>query len=252
MDYVADLIAARRAGVGSDHIHLGLIDPAAPPATLADAQEAMARRHLDPLGLRDGQTVVDVGCGIGGTLRMIDASVTGCQLVGVNIDPRQIAFAAETRLAHPATWLCCDAAAFSDGRHGWADRILSLEAMFHFPDVSGFFAAASRALRQGGTMVISTILLPLAPSCAGSVAAVCQGFAPWPHPGLSLPALIALAEAAGLRVLRCDDLAPLCRQGFDWMCPPCPSAVTENPVTELRRLFEAGEAAYPLLVLEPA
>ncbi|MEY4982754.1 MAG: hypothetical protein RIR62_1020 [Pseudomonadota bacterium] len=252
MDYVAGLIAARRAGVGSDHIHLGLTDPAAPPATLAEAQDAMAARHLGLLDLRDGQTVVDLGCGIGGSLRMIDSRLSQARLVGVNIDPRQIDFAAATPLANPVTWMCCDAAAFSDGRRGWADRILSLEAMFHFPDPAGVFAAAARALPRAGRMVVSTILLPLAPSCSGSVAAVCTGFAPWPHAGMTLTDLRAMGEAAGLRMTGCEDLAPRCAGGFDWMTPPPPPAVTGNPVTELRRLFECGAAQYPLMVFEPA
>lgn len=251
MDYIADLIAARRAGLVSDHIHLGLTHDAR-DTTLAEAQEAMAQRHLDPLGLADGQTVVDVGCGIGGTLRLIDDRIARARLVGVNIDPRQIALAQERRWKNPVTWLPCDAAAFSDGRRGWADRILSLEAMFHFPDPAGFFTAAARALAPGGRMVASTILLPVAASLTASVDVVCRGFAPWPHPGLTLPALTGIAEAAGLSVIACDDLAPSCRAGFGWMCPPCPPQVTQNPVTELRRLFEAGAAAYPLLVLEPA
>lgn len=252
MDYIADLIVARRAGVVSDHIHLGLTTDARSETTLAGAQEAMALRHLDPLGLGAGQTVVDVGCGIGGALRLIDERIARARLVGVNIDPRQIALAQERRWSNPVTWLHCDAATFSDGRRGWADRILSLEALFHFPDPAGFFTAAARALAPGGRMVASTILLPVAASLSASVEVVCRGFAPWPHPGLTLPALTGIAEAAGLRVIACDDLAPSCRAGFGWMCPPCPPQVTQNPVTELRRLFETGAASYPLLVLEPA
>lgn len=61
-----------------------------------------------------------------------------------------------------------------------------------------------------------------------------------------------MAAAAGLHVTEVEDLAPWCLRGFDWMCPPCPAEVTDNPVTELRRLFEAGAASYPVMTLERA
>lgn len=67
---------------------------------------------------------------------------------------------------------------------------------------------------------------------------------------MSLTGLCDLARAAGLAVGLVEDLAQRCRPGFDWMCPPCPDKLTDNPVIELRRLFEAGTASYPLLVLE--
>lgn len=244
--YFDSLIDARRAGVVSDHVHLGL---GAEPS-LDAAQEAMARRHLDLLALQDGQTVVDVGCGFGGTLRLVDRAQSGMRLVGVNIDPRQIALAAEGAWRNPVDWQLCDAAAFSPGS-AWADRILSLEAMFHFPAPQAFLTACARALRGDGRAVVSTILLPSAPEWAGSVAVVAEGFAPWPHPALDLPALLAMAERAELAVESEQDLSALCVPAFDWISGPCPPQVTANPVTELRRMFQAGVARYPLLVLEP-
>jgi hypothetical protein len=120
--------------------------------------------------------------------------------------------------------------------------------MFHFPDPAGFFAACAQALRPGGRMVTSTILFA-AEASTSSVASVCQGFGPWPYPDMTLDQLCTMATDAGLRVQRSENLAPLCLPGFDWMCPPCPPEVTDNPVTELRRLFEAGHATYPMIVL---
>lgn len=243
MGYIDSLIAARRAGHVSDHIHLGLFtDPA---MTLDQAQEAMAARHIAALDLTDGLSVVDVGCGFGGSLRMVDNQFLS-KLTAVNLDLRQLSLARETPWRNPVDWHCCDAAAFSDGREGWADRILSLEALFHFPDPSGFFEACARALRPSGRLIVSTILLEEGPSAQ----AVAQGFAPWPRPGMTLPDLTAMAEAAGLTVRGIQDLTPLCLPGFDWMCPPPPPQVTDHPVIELRRLFEAGRATYPMLICQ--
>lgn len=243
MGYIDSLIDARRAGHVSDHIHLGLF--ADPSLTLDQAQEAMARHHISALDLRDGLGVVDVGCGFGGSLRMVDHQFLA-KLTAVNLDPRQIALAREGEWRNPVDWLSCDAAAFSDTRAAWADRILSLEAMFHFPDPAAFLHACARALRPGGLLVVSTILLNDSPSAH----AVAKGFAPWPLPEMTLDDLIAMALATGFQVKEMQNLAPLCLPGFDWMCPPPPPELTDHPVIELRRLFTAGQASYPMLVLQ--
>ena len=243
MGYIDSLIDARRAGHVSDHIHLGLF--AGPSLTLDAAQVAMARHHMAALDLRDGQSVVDVGCGFGGTLHMVDKDFLG-KLTGVNIDPRQIALAREGAWRNPVDWLTCDASAFSEGRLAWADRILSLEAMFHFPDPAGFFAACARALRPGGRLVVSTILLDRSLSAR----AVAQGFAPWPVPEMTLDDLTGMATHAGFQVQDIQNLAPLTLPGFDWMCPPPPPDITDHPVIELRRLFTSGQASYPMLILQ--
>lgn len=243
MGYIDSLIEARRAGHVSDHIHLGLFTD--PSLTLEAAQEAMTRHHISALDLRDGLDVVDVGCGFGGTLRRIDNDFLG-KLTAVNIDPRQIALAREGEWRNPVDWLTCDAARFSDQRSAWADRILSLEAMFHFPDPKAFFATCAKALRPGGRLVVSTILLDDSPSAH----AVAKGFAPWPMPGMTLEGLTGMATAAGFQVQDIQNLAPLTLPGFDWMCPPPPPDITDHPVIELRRLFQTGQATYPMLVLQ--
>lgn len=252
ISYFDSLIDARREGLVSAHVHLGLFpdagSDAGPLETLGAAQIRMALHHLAPLDLTDGASIVDIGCGFGGTLRLIDGQLGRARLTGVNIDPRQIELARSGDWHNPVDWVLCDAAQFSSGCVQWADRILSLEAMFHFPDPSGFFVACAQALRPSGRMVASTILF--APEArTASVAPVCEGFGPWPHPDMTLAQLCAMATDAGLSVLGSENLAPMCLPGFDWMCPPCPPEVTDNPVTELRRLFEAGQASYPMIVL---
>jgi len=248
ISYFDSLIDARREGFVSDHVHLGLFPDAGPVPTLDRAQAKMAWHHLAQLDLIDGASIVDIGCGFGGTLRLIDGQLSRVRFTGVNIDPRQIDLARSGDWRNPVDWLLCDAAQFSTGRTRWADHIVSLEAMFHFPDLSGFFAACAQALRPGGRMVTSTILFGVGASTA-SVGSVCQGFSPWPYPEMTLVNLCAMATNAGLSVLHTENLATMCLPSFDWMCPPCPPDLTDKPVTELRRLFEAGHASYPMLVL---
>lgn len=250
--YFDSLIAARRAGHISDHVHLGLFEDTKPDQTLEQAQAAMSQLHLAQLGACEGDTIVDVGCGFGGTLRLLDAEFSPLHLTGVNIDPRQIDLAKEGPWRNPVIWQPCDAAHFSEGRHGWADGILSLEALFHFPDPAGFFDATASALRPGGRLVVSTICLAgedPAPDMRAAIQSVCQGFGPWPFPEMDENALCVLAKAAGLELLFTQDLSRRCLPGFDWMAPPCPPQITDNPVIELRRLFESGCARYVLFVL---
>jgi SAM-dependent methyltransferase len=251
--YFDSLIASRLEGFISDHVHLGLFDYAKPYQTLDEAQTAMSQLHLDHLGVSEGDTIVDVGCGFGGTLRLLDETASHFDLTGVNIDPRQIKLAKEGVWQNPVTWQHCDAAQFSDGRRGWADRILSLEALFHFPDPAGFFAAAAAALRPGGRFVVSTILLvgeDNAPDTRSSIQTICQGFGPWPFPDMAEDDLCNLAKAAGLNLLCTQNVSSRCVPGFDWMASVCPPEITDNPVIELRRLFESGRASYVLFVFD--
>lgn len=251
VSYITDMISARLKGVVSDHIHLGLFVPEREVSTFAEAQEAMSLRHMMHLGTVDGETVVDVGAGFGGTLRLLDTRFVDMDLHGVNNDPRQITLARQSAFRNHVSWHCCDAAAFSDGRSCWADRILSLEALFHFPDPAGFFTAAAHALRPGGRLVVSTLLFEVQTAAAGlSRDVVTAGYQPWPFFDMGLSDLNEMAHDAGLYEVHREDLSLLCLPGLDWMSPPCPATVTANPVVELRRLFEMECIRYPLLVFD--
>ncbi len=249
--YFDNLLAAYSRGIVSDHVHLGLFSDKVEGHPLAVAQELMTLRHVELLDVKDGDSVVDVGCGLGGTLRWIDAHFERVHLTGVNIDQRQIDAARGGAWRKIVDFQLCDAAGFSKARVQWADRIISIEAMFHFPDLSGFFSASARAMRSAGKMVASTILFK-EDANPQSVATVCAGFSPWPNPKLQLADLCEQAKVSGLKVVQVEDLAHHCLPSFEWMCPPCPADITDDPVIELRRIFEAGEASYPLLVLLPA
>jgi SAM-dependent methyltransferase len=251
--YFDGLIAARRDRMISDHVHLGLFEDAKPDQTLEEAQTAMSLLHLAHLGACEGDTIVDVGCGFGGTMRLLDAAFGNLRLIGVNVDDRQIELAKEGLWRNPVSWQTCDAARFSAGICAWADRILSLEALFHFPAPAGFFSSAAAALRPGGRLVFSTICLAGAENTPGILAAiqtVCRGFAPWPFPDMGENDLCTLARVAGLDTLFTQDISARCLPGFDWMAPPCPPQITDNPVVELRRLFENGRARYVLFVMD--
>lgn len=144
-----------------DQVHWGYWEnPEVADGTLADYIAAMERMNcvlFEAGKVADGQTLLDVGCGFGGTIRQIDARHSDMNLTGLNIDPRQLAIAeAESRPAvgNEISWVEADACAlpFEDNSF---DRVLAVECIFHFPSRERFLAEAARVLKPGGYLAVS-------------------------------------------------------------------------------------------------
>ncbi|OBJ70200.1 class I SAM-dependent methyltransferase [Mycobacterium sp. 1274756.6] len=121
------------------------------------AMAQMNRVLFEASKVADGQRLLDVGCGFGGTIQQLNAEHSGMDLVGLNIDPRQLAAAeAQTRAANgnAVDWVEGDACAlpFEDNSF---DRILAVECIFHFPSRAKFLAEAARVLKPGGYLAVS-------------------------------------------------------------------------------------------------
>lgn len=126
-------------------------------ADYAEAAEALCRRICDAARIGDCQAILDVGCGFGGTIASLNERFRDLQLLGVNIDDRQLQRAAETIAPRAgnrirfqqgdACQLQVPAAAF--------DVVLAVECIFHFPSRRAFFEGAARALRAGGLLALS-------------------------------------------------------------------------------------------------
>ena len=76
------------------HVHWGYWDdPAQADGSLSDFALAAARlgqRVSRAAEVQNGQRVLDVGCGFGGTLLDLDRRFAGMDLWGLNIDERQL------------------------------------------------------------------------------------------------------------------------------------------------------------------
>jgi cyclopropane fatty-acyl-phospholipid synthase-like methyltransferase len=251
LDYIPSLINAYEAGHAGDHVHLGYWAQ----GTAHDwptAQDAMTDLHLDALDLRDGQTVIDVGCGIGGSLRVMNTRLRDSRLIGVNIDPRQLAICQ----THNATrsnqleWLECDAGnvALHDA---CADRILSLEAMFHFPSRQAFLAEGARLLRAGGRLVCSDIVFSQPRTAHDQLLldVVQRGYAPWPQPILHADAMEKIGQTAGLTLRRTLDLSTQVLPTWDHIVSSRDDP-KRSPVAAMRDLQSAGLLQYPMHVFE--
>ncbi len=140
-----------------EHIHLGHYGT--PPRrkdflqAKADFVHEMVRwAGLDKLPA--GTTVLDVGCGIGGSSRIL-ARDYGFKVTGITISPQQVKRAQElTPAGLDAQFLVDDAMALSFPDASF-DVVWSIEAGPHMPDKAQFARELLRALKPGGTLAVA-------------------------------------------------------------------------------------------------
>ena len=170
-----------------EHIHHGYFT--SPTQTKEDAQIQLIHLLLSQSQLRNNSTVLDVGCGIGGTSRYL-ARTLDCRVTGITISPAQVRIArqltckeaghsknSEADTASPTEYLSVENGAvrfieldaermgeyFSASnnpitkgrREELFDCVWISEAMSHLPDKSLFFRNAISLLNPGCKLVIA-------------------------------------------------------------------------------------------------
>jgi MPBQ/MSBQ methyltransferase len=257
--YFDYLIEGFRRGQAGRHVHLGYWESGSydGPAGYGEGEFARAQRRLDDVllgmaALQDGQRVLDVGCGFGGTLESVSARFRGMGLAGVNVDPRQLAICREIAPAHDnrIEWHEADACSLPFGDAEF-DRVLCFEAMFHFTSRREFFVEAARVLKKGGALVGSDLVVANAAKLpADAEAALLEGFGPWPDFRGRDADHAALAEGAGLRRREIRDVTRHCVPSHRFTTPA--DAAVDQPTDNvplraalmLRRLHEQGHLRY--------
>ncbi|KAI0113747.1 tocopherol O-methyltransferase [Nemania sp. FL0031] len=161
------------------HIHHGYFK--SPTETKEEAQVNLIRYLLEISGLPTSASVLDVGCGIGGTSRFL-AKEHACKVTGITISGRQVEIAKKLTQAEASNsnssaspyvyqsggdcrfleldaermlqYFSTTAAADSDGKPATTalfDAIWISEALSHFPDKPLFFRSAAALLAPGSS-----------------------------------------------------------------------------------------------------
>jgi ubiquinone/menaquinone biosynthesis C-methylase UbiE len=203
------------------HVHFGYWDS----NSLADASVEDFRQAAENLSVKmceaakitDNQKVLDVGCGFGGTIATINERYTNMDLVGVNIDERQLARA--RRIVVPTEtnnieFVEADACKLPFENDSF-DVVLAVECIFHFPSRERFFKEVKRVLKPGGYLAISDFVpADIVMPWMGMLDLTFQGLFPSIYAennlnmskSLTLQDYEKLAERIGYRVVQEQDI----------------------------------------------
>jgi len=234
-----------RAGRFNHLGHWSDRDPDPVASGRAQAQLRMVEVLADLAGITDGDRILDVGSGFGGTLEALDQRFGDVVLVGLDLDARQLALC-RTLAARPGNhlaWLQGDGCVLPVAS-GSIDRIVTIEAMWHFASRSAFLAEAARVLRPGGSLVAVDLLVrPGSAAAVGlpddeAVANRLQGaFAPWPVPHLTVAELVQMGRDAGLACTEVVDATEATKPTYldhgDAADRPGASQFSSSPAVEL-------------------
>jgi MPBQ/MSBQ methyltransferase len=140
-----------------EHIHLGHYGSPPQRKNFLKAKEDFVHEmvrwggldHLSP-----GTTVLDVGCGIGGSSRIL-ARDYGFAVTGITISPQQVKRAQELTPANLTVQFQVDDALALSFPDASFDVVWSIEAGPHMPDKAQFARELLRVLKPGGILVVA-------------------------------------------------------------------------------------------------
>jgi len=201
-------------------IHRGLWPEGADTAEVAAAHvnDLIRARAEEMLG-GPPEKVVDLGCGVGGSVFHLARVWPQARFRGITISAvqcrRALAEAAARGLAARCRFAEADFIAPPDAAGGpGADLAIAIEAHVHAPSAAAFLVAARRHLRPGGVLVVVDDMLRCPAETLGRrdrrlVARFRRGWRLGHVPDRA--GFAAQAVAAGFAVEAIDDLTPLLR-----------------------------------------
>lgn len=166
---------------------------------LAEIESFRVEQSVSPLYL------LDLGCGLGGTLAYCARALPEARLAGVTLSATQARIARRILPRARAAVITGDFHDLPFAAHFHA--ALAIEAFAHSHDLQRAFEQAAAALLPGGRLIICDDVVVRTPSNAAEerwLAAFREG---WRVPGVqSLDHIIAVARRAGLALRRTRDL----------------------------------------------
>jgi SAM-dependent methyltransferase len=255
-----------RAAFGR-HVHWGFwADPTAAELTPADygnAAEELCRHVCDAAGATSGQRVLDVGCGLGGTVASLNERFDRLDLTGLNIDPRQLDYArghVAARSANRLAWVEGDACRLPLEAESF-DIVLAVECVFHF-DRCRFFSEAGRVLLPRGRLALSDFCPPpraveyLASANLFDDPAIVASYGRidlrW-----SVDEYRDLAEATGFRLVESRDVTPHTLPTYDFLLNTIPPSADQQhnelfrrATSRLAKASRKGLLQYTILAFE--
>ncbi len=140
-----------------EHIHLGHYGSPPQRKNFLQAKSDFVDEMVRWGGLEklpQGTTLLDVGCGIGGSSRIL-AKDYGFSVTGVTISPQQVKRAQELTPAEVDAKFQVDDAMALSFPDGSFDVVWSIEAGPHMPDKAIFAQELMRVLKPGGVLVVA-------------------------------------------------------------------------------------------------
>ncbi|HEU5471262.1 MAG TPA: class I SAM-dependent methyltransferase [Actinophytocola sp.] len=212
-DQFTDLYGLTAGDIG---IHIGMWSrpgERAPASTLFDlanlAQERQTEYHIETLGLKTGERLLDVGCGTGvPAVRM--AQHSGALVTGINISREQLtraeAAARSAGVSDRVSFRYGNAMALDFPDESF-DAVMAIDVYDHLSDRQKAFHETARVLRPGGHFMMSDFTLRGTPDEA-ELAAYTQGWSSMP-PGTPAQTIAAAANA-GFELIKAENMTQNC------------------------------------------
>ncbi len=129
-------------------------------STYHDAQHELVNFVTDKLSLKPGNSILEVGCGMGGparaTAKRLGVTVTGLELLLEQIEAGKLSSEVDNGTV---SFVQGSAEAMPFESNSF-DGVYSIESAFHYSDKQAFMREATRVVKPGARVAIADIVLP--------------------------------------------------------------------------------------------